>query len=198
MSHAGRCRSVKVVQLLMMVVLLAFSVQAETGQSLVRGRVLDPNGAVIPGANISVEAKGRTVTTTTSNASGEFSLTLEAGEYLLRVSAAGFAEVTKPVILKPDTPGSFDVSLQLAASSAFVTVTDGGGYLTEAVGSATKTLTALRDLPQSVTVVTSEQIKDQSFQGIADVVTYVPGIVSHQGENNRDQLVIRGNSTSAD
>ena len=198
MSYAGRCRSVSAVHLLIVVVLLAFSVQAETGQSLVRGRVLDPNGAVIPGANISVEVKGRTVTTTTSNASGEFSLTLEAGEYLLRVSADGFAEVTKPVILKPDTPGSLDVSLQLAASSAFVTVTDGGGYLTEAVGSATKTLTALRDIPQSVTVVTSEQIKDQSFQGIADVVTYVPGIVSHQGENNRDQLVIRGNSTSAD
>ena len=33
---------------------------------------------------------------------------------------------------------------------------------------------------------------------IADVVSYVPGITSHQGENNRDQLVIRGNSTSAD
>ncbi|HET9788157.1 MAG TPA: TonB-dependent siderophore receptor, partial [Pyrinomonadaceae bacterium] len=56
----------------------------------------------------------------------------------------------------------------------------------------------LRDLPQSVTVVSAEQIKDQSFQSIADVVNYVPGIVSHQGENNRDQLVMRGNSTSAD
>jgi catecholate siderophore receptor len=33
---------------------------------------------------------------------------------------------------------------------------------------------------------------------IADVVNYVPGITSHQGENNRDQLVIRGNSSSAD
>ncbi|MGI8919694.1 MAG: TonB-dependent receptor, partial [Pyrinomonadaceae bacterium] len=46
--------------------------------------------------------------------------------------------------------------------------------------------------------ITSDQIKDQSLQSLADVVMYVPGIVSHQGENNRDQLVIRGNSTSAD
>ena len=29
-------------------------------------------------------------------------------------------------------------------------------------------------------------------------LTLVPGITAHQGENNRDQLVIRGNSTSAD
>jgi catecholate siderophore receptor len=33
---------------------------------------------------------------------------------------------------------------------------------------------------------------------MADVVRYVPGISLHQGENNRDQLVFRGNSTSAD
>src|SRR2546426_5596001 len=33
---------------------------------------------------------------------------------------------------------------------------------------------------------------------IGDVVRYVPGITATQGENNRDQLVIRGNSTSAD
>src|SRR2546426_10551284 len=33
---------------------------------------------------------------------------------------------------------------------------------------------------------------------IADVVRYVPGITATQGENNRDQIVIRGNSSSAD
>ncbi|MFZ0062314.1 MAG: TonB-dependent siderophore receptor, partial [Pyrinomonadaceae bacterium] len=171
---------------------------ADTGQSLVRGRVLDPDGAAIPSATITVEAKGRIVITTTSNSSGEFFFALDAGEYLLKVSASGFAEARQVVTLKPDTPGSLDVALQLAASSAFVTVTDGGGYLTESLVSATKTLTALRDIPQSITVITAEQIKDQSLQSLAEVVTYVPGIVSHQGENNRDQLVIRGNSTSAD
>ena len=34
---------------------------------------------------------------------------------------------------------------------------------------------------------------------IGDVVKYIPGIQQqHQGENNRDQVIIRGNSTSAD
>ena len=33
---------------------------------------------------------------------------------------------------------------------------------------------------------------------IADVVRYVPGITAHQGENNRDDVVIRGNRSSAD
>src|SRR6185503_14693439 len=37
-----------------------------------------------------------------------------------------------------------------------------------------------------------------SMQSIADVVRYVPGVTAIQGENNRDQVVIRGNSSSAD
>ena len=36
------------------------------------------------------------------------------------------------------------------------------------------------------------------MMSIADVVRYVPGITAHQGENNRDQVIIRGNSSSAD
>ena len=33
---------------------------------------------------------------------------------------------------------------------------------------------------------------------VGDVMRYVPGITVHQGENNRDDLVIRGNRSSAD
>jgi catecholate siderophore receptor len=63
---------------------------------------------------------------------------------------------------------------------------------------ATKTLTPLLDVPQSITVVTQQLIKDQMMLSVGDVVRYVPGVTAHQGENNRDQVVIRGNSSSAD
>ena len=56
----------------------------------------------------------------------------------------------------------------------------------------------LRDLPQSISVVTSELMKDQMMMSIGDVTRYVPGVTAIQGENNRDQVVIRGNSSSAD
>src|SRR5436190_22937432 len=39
---------------------------------------------------------------------------------------------------------------------------------------------------------------DQMIMSVGDVVRYMPGITAIQGENNRDQLVIRGNSSSAD
>lgn len=72
------------------------------------------------------------------------------------------------------------------------------GYLTKQTRSATKTNTPLLDTPQSVTVVTREQITDQNFQNLTDQLRYVPGIIPAQGEGNRDQAIIRGQSTSAD
>ncbi|HEX2492227.1 MAG TPA: TonB-dependent siderophore receptor, partial [Steroidobacter sp.] len=71
-------------------------------------------------------------------------------------------------------------------------------YRVKRTSSATRTNTALRDIPQSVTVVTGEQMADRSVQSIAEAVRYVPGVVMGQGEGNRDQATIRGNNTTAD
>jgi catecholate siderophore receptor len=64
--------------------------------------------------------------------------------------------------------------------------------------SAMKTETALKDTPQSVTVVTEEQIDDQALHGMADVVRYVPGVGMAQGEGHRDAPVMRGNTSTGD
>jgi catecholate siderophore receptor len=74
----------------------------------------------------------------------------------------------------------------------------GPGYIRLETGSATKTPTLLRDIPQAVTVINRGLIRDQGMQGMADVARYVPGITMGQGEGNRDQPTIRGNSTTAD
>jgi catecholate siderophore receptor len=75
---------------------------------------------------------------------------------------------------------------------------DTDGYLATRTSTATKTDTPLINVPQSVSVVTKEQIKDTNAQKMEDVVRYVPGVNWHQGENNRDQVVIRGQSSNAD
>ena len=71
-------------------------------------------------------------------------------------------------------------------------------YAAGGTSTATKTTTLLRDVPQSVTVVTHELMRDHAMQGMADVVRYVPGITMGQGEGNRDQPTIRGNASTAD
>src|SRR5471032_2283695 len=73
-----------------------------------------------------------------------------------------------------------------------------GGYTVPQTSTATKTNTPLRDIPQSVTVVTKQQVQDIGAQKLEDVVRYVPGVNWHQGENNRDQIVIRGQNSTPD
>lgn len=178
---------------------IAWSCQAQVlaSRTTLSGRVLDPNRAAVPGARIEAQA-GELMSSARSDQDGEFSLPLAPGEYILLVEAHGFAEVSQIIDVKPASTNSLEIVLQVAASSATVTITDAAGYLTDSISSATRTLTPLRDTPQSITVVNKAQIKDQSLQSISDAVNYIPGISAHQGENNRDQLIMRGNSTSAD
>jgi catecholate siderophore receptor len=72
------------------------------------------------------------------------------------------------------------------------------GYRATRSSTATKTDTPLREVPASLTVIPSALMKDQAMQSMGDVFRYVPGVLMHQGEGNRDQAVIRGTSTTAD
>jgi catecholate siderophore receptor len=71
------------------------------------------------------------------------------------------------------------------------------GVYSNSTSVATKTNTPLVNIPQSITVLTKEYIQDQSFQSVTEVTRYVPGVAIHQGEGNRDELVIRGVDSSA-
>ncbi|MEC5399532.1 TonB-dependent receptor [Uliginosibacterium sp. H1] len=72
------------------------------------------------------------------------------------------------------------------------------GYAATQTTTATKTDTPLLDTPQSVTVVTPDQIRDQSAQSIAEATRYVPGVSFAQGEGNRETPIIRGISSTGD
>lgn len=71
-------------------------------------------------------------------------------------------------------------------------------YTARNTRSATRTETALLNVPQSVTVVTDKLIADQAMTNLADTFRYMPGIGLAQGEGNRDTPVLRGNTSTAD
>ena len=79
-----------------------------------------------------------------------------------------------------------------------VTADASNRYAATSTTTATKTNTLLRDVPQSITVITDDLIKDQSIRSLADAVRYVPGVGISQGEGNRDALVFRGNRSTGD
>ena len=54
------------------------------------------------------------------------------------------------------------------------------------------------NVPQTVSIITDEDILERGYRAISDIVRYVPGVVTTQGEGHRDALVIRGVRTTAD
>ena len=54
------------------------------------------------------------------------------------------------------------------------------------------------DVPQSVSVITDEEIKNQGFREIGDIIRYSPGVNTSQGEGHRDAVVFRGVRSTAD
>jgi catecholate siderophore receptor len=166
---------------------------------VLHGQVLDPSRAPIAAARVAAISRDRRATAATStDPTGAFALTLPPGDYTLEVSAPGFSTIAQGLTAAGAGAEVREVVLPLASVSETVTVRATPGYEVEAIRSGTRTLTPLRDVPQSITVTTKELIRDQLMTSMGDVMRYTPGIQVHQGENNRDQLVIRGNSSSAD
>ncbi|HEY9230720.1 MAG TPA: TonB-dependent siderophore receptor, partial [Blastocatellia bacterium] len=197
MLSLSRC-IVQLFSLIVAAAMLLGQARAETPEFSLRGKVLDPNQAPIVGAQITATPDGSSSgSVAITNQLGEFSLLLKPGSYTLTVVAVGFEATSQAIRLTAGVTEYIEVGLHIAAPHDTITVV-GTDYLSPVISSATRTLTPLRDVPQSVTVVTREQIKDQQMLSLGDVARYVPGVSVHQGENNRDQIIFRGNSSSAD
>ena len=54
------------------------------------------------------------------------------------------------------------------------------------------------DVPQSVSIITVEDIRNQGFRQIGDLIRYTPGVNTSQGEGHRDAVVFRGVRSTAD
>lgn len=72
------------------------------------------------------------------------------------------------------------------------------GYVLDDGSSATKTPTPMIDVPQAVSVITSDQIEDQNIRQLNEALRYIAGVSLETGEGHRDEVFIRGQESTAD
>ena len=63
---------------------------------------------------------------------------------------------------------------------------------------ALRTPVPISDVPQTLSIVTDEDIRKQGFRELGDIVRYTPGVNTSQGEGHRDSVVFRGVRSTAD
>jgi catecholate siderophore receptor len=94
--------------------------------------------------------------------------------------------------------GDASATAEAAEETDIVVVGQREEYGVKSTSTATKTNTDIKDIPQALTVISESQIEDQQLRSLADVLYFVPGATPGTGESNRDQITLRGNSTTAD
>ncbi len=63
---------------------------------------------------------------------------------------------------------------------------------------ALKSPTPIIDVPQSLSIVTADEIIQRGFTSVGQIIDYTPGVNSSQGEGHRDSVVFRGVRSTAD
>jgi len=140
MSLLVRIRSISVsrsplaVAAVLVLLSLALPAFAQTGNSgKVQGQVLDPTGAVVPGATVELTnpVSGYKQSAQTDN-NGQFTFTnVPFNNYHLNASKTGFRGATGDTNVRSTVPVAANLSLQIESSSQTVTVEAAGADLVE-------------------------------------------------------------------
>ena len=152
---------------------------AQTTTASIEGRVTDPQGRVVAGAQIVAKSEARGIErTTTSDDNGFYRITaLPAGSYSLSASQTGFAAQSFPnVELTVNRTVTIDVQLEV-------------GPVQERVSITSETLAIDPTTPATGATVTPRQITEMPVNGrnYLDLLQLVPGVVvNHQANVGSD------------
>ena len=154
--------------------------QAESGAAALSGTIVDPNGAVVPGAPVllrSIDTGYRRASS--SDAAGRFTVSgLPVGTYEVEVQVTSFAATTERVQLRVGETAGLTIRLAMSGVTESVSVS-GAAPVLDVTGQASSTnipLQAIDDLP----------IRGRSFPEFAQLT---PAIVQ---ESDRSGMIISG------
>lgn len=158
--------------LVVMLYALAVCNLASAQTQSVNGRVVDPQGAAIAAADVTLTAGTQPPRSTRSNGDGTFAFqNVTAGSYQLLVQARGFANATQSIAVGA-TGVSVSVRLEIGSLSEDVTVQ---GALA-GISATGKTTVPVRDLPMTVNAVPSEVIAEQGVNDLVSALQNVSGV----------------------
>ena len=159
----------------------------------IAGKVVDPSGAPLVGAALTLRCgsfhqDARTI------GNGTYSIAAPAGSYILEAEAPGFDPTAAPVVLAAGAPAALDLTLEIGTFGSIITVSEPGGFVASSSTSATKSDAPLIEIPQSVSVITLDQMTSRNVQSVASAISYTASVdVNTFGTETRfDWINIRG------
>jgi len=148
--------------------------QATISSGGIQGTILDPNGASVATAKVTVTSKatGQKTTPEVTSAGDYNSGALIPGTYLVRVEAAGFKAVEKTIVVQVGVVSNGNITLEIGSTSTVI----------EVEGSAVQLSTEQATVQG---VMTTEQIEQLPIGGrnFLDLAQLEPGVQIQDGGN---------------
>src|ERR1700727_1258451 len=154
-------------------------------------KVTDPTGAVVDRAEIEARC-GLTVATGITNSEGAATIHLRSGNYTLTSSAPGFAKKTLEIHLPLNAPLS--IKMDLGSATDIVNVSGDSGFVPYASNAGSKTNALLIEVPQSISIVSEQEMQAREVITVNEALRYTPGVQADEYgvEPRFDWLKIRG------
>jgi iron complex outermembrane recepter protein len=154
------------------------------------GRVVDPQGATVANAEITLlTSTSQRVRSTRSRADGSFSFEgVPAGQYTVIVRAPGFADWSQTTAVGGSGAAAITVTLQVAGVTEDVTV-QGAIIGTAATG---KTTLPLRELPLTISSVPETILEEQGSNDLVSALQNVPGVYAFTNYGVYEGYTFRG------
>lgn len=118
---------------------------------------------------------------------GNFTLhNISAGKYIVRVSAVGYAAVSKSVVFSPGTNPALQFSLEDADNS-----------LGTVVVTAQKKEEQIQQVPFSISALSAKEVQEYRLWNVKDITAIVPNLHSSNSGDERNVTSIRGIGTTS-
>ena len=157
---------------------------AQERRGTITGRVTDPSGGVLQGAQIDLRPGGNAAV---SDGHGDFTITnVVPGKYTLTVSYVGFEPFSSDVNVTGDAAQRVEVTLQVGARSEVVTVRG------ERERGEVEAINIERTADNIIQVLPNEVITSLPNTNIADAVGRLPSVSLERDEGEGKYIQIRG------
>ncbi|HKT46966.1 MAG TPA: TonB-dependent receptor [Candidatus Acidoferrales bacterium] len=155
-----------------------------SGKGSISGQVRDAGGAILQGAQVTVDPGGAKAS---SDAQGQFLITgLNPGAYTVTVSYVGFTNAVKAVTVAEGQVANADASLAVASQNLQVLVT------AERASGEAEELNRQRSADNVLQVLTSDVIRSLPNANMADALGRLPSVTLERDEGEGKYVQVRG------
>ena len=161
---------------------------AQTPETTLSGNVYNMQKKAVQGVTVKLASQ---ITTTDENGAFKF-VVKHPGKTQIKLSSIGYATLNQFIQLQAGIDNSFSFTLKPSSDElqqVEILGRKSTSYKSDYTFGATKTATYLKDIPQSVSIITKELIADRQIERAWDATKMMSGVNRY---SNYNDIVIRG------